>query len=112
HGLMNLEQAFNRLAQAKDEPRIEYSVRVLGNSTNSGAGKGIFYRGAQPPSNLFTVQVTPVFPKGFPEDEKTKLRTYRLTAPGPVKTPGTFYLTGTARTFQVELAPSWFTTPG
>lgn len=111
HGLFSVPLAFNALALAKSDPIVEFGLSVTSPHSPEGIGKGIFQRSVSAPANPFTVTVTPTF--GKPSGGIIPIRTYRLQPSAPwIQTPSNLWIGSSPKTFQVNLSPSVYETPG
>lgn len=113
-GLADVPATVERLGKLKGEPGVEYSIGVNSPVSPEGVGRGIFVRSGSRPANAFTVAVTPEFPQTMSAGEQQVfLRTFRLEASADwIRTPGTFWIHGGRRAFQVDLDWEKLSRPG
>lgn len=113
HGLMNIPGAYKALKELKGSLPIEYSLAVNSPTAPNGMGKGIYVRSRKLPANLFTIRVTPRFPKGVSEAEKNAIKTFRLVPSAKwIKTPSHFFVMGSTRLFRADLDERIMNKPG
>ena len=113
HGLMSVPGAWQALQSSKDELPFEFQLKVNSPTAPSGSGAGIYVRSGQIPESGFTVQVTPQFLANTKAQDKMAVKTFQLKASAPwIQTPGTLWMTDTARTFQVLLPTASQLKPG
>lgn len=113
HGLMNVPAAFDTLQTKRNSITVEYELSVNSSTAPNGKGSGIYVRSSEPPANLFSVKVSPSFPKDTPKEAKNALKTYQLKPSAQwISTPKTFFLLGSTRAFEADLDSKIFSEPG